>query len=327
MAERKSLNLRDMRFLVALANVLDETGSLTKAELVLHNLGFVFADLSKEMKRIELEMGFRDHVLIKTKSGSGAVMTALGRKVAARLSEILDQYKARVEALFPDTRKRVTLGMTNSATTYLLSHVLKCTSFLRDNPQTDLKVLEGEAEDLQYLLRARLIDFAVGQERETPAGIIRQHFCDLRTVLLYKKNEPRFAKLGKLSKDPTYREEQLLQFLKNVDVLVPLRRVMPELERWLENSTPHRIIKLPQAAIRREWAKQGLGLAVAHLEHYRETPDDDLAWVELPEHLGKTRMCFYFHGKHDKPEPMSAEAESLVSAIRQSDQCGTDNRS
>ena len=109
----------------------------------------------------------------------------------------------------------------------------------------------------------------------------------------------------------------MLGLLREMVVLMPLNHVMPDVANWLKTPTKGRTIVLPQAAVRCEWARRGLGVAFAYLEpQISSGTDDRLDWVELPERIGSTNICFYFRGKKGEPDPMSAEAEGLVKAIR-----------
>lgn len=311
------LSLYDMRLLCEIVKLLNTPQSLDKVQLALERKGYKkFDDLSREIIRLEKKMKVKHGLIVEAHGAQGSSATPMGRDIANALEELRLQYRTSVESIFPARRPRVVVGMTNWVTTYLMTGVLTKTDFFAKNPKTDLKILEGEAEDLQVMLKEHDIDFAIAPASGRLLGVIEWPLCRLRRVLKFRRDSQDFARLMDLSGDEAVREKQVLAALQDLIVLVPLRRVMPDIEAWLPKPDRGRIIKLPQAAIRQEWARRGLGVAIVHEDRTDVGHHEEMASVLLPETIGWTELCFYFRGRNEHRDELTPQAESLVAAIQ-----------
>ena len=76
-------------------------------------------------------------------------------------------------------------------------------------------------------------------------------------------------------------------------------------------------MKLPQASLRLEWARQGYGVAVVYREpQLTRSANSPLEILQLPESMAPTTVCLYYRDKALKTNRLSAEAEGLMKAIR-----------
>ena len=145
--------------------------------------------------------------------------------------------------------------MTNSAASHLLSTVIADSEFSRKWPDTDLEVLEGYADDLQHYLLQLNVNFCSRRKwrharcraRNLVRGVASWYFARMYPnswiwppVATSRMNDA---------------QNTILECLKKVTVLIPLSRVMPELDLWLQPPTTGRIMKLPQASLR--WSGPG----------------------------------------------------------------------
>lgn len=329
-----SVSMIEMALLVAVCDYMGD-GLVHEHDLVneLNTREFMLSGTaSSAIAAIEEKMGLTPHSLVTSYPTRGYRVTRVGSEVADGFREVLAFYKTRVRDRIPTDRTRVSVGVPNAVTSFLLAKVMEASKFLQaQDLDIDLDVVEGEPWHLQDLLHKRRIDFAVGPKpKQRTQGISHINICEWKRVLLYSSKIARYEKsFGTLSNtfDPT--DTESITFLKSLlqqeTVFVPPRNVMTKLDKWLPPPTIGKRVQLPQAAIRRIWVERGLGVAFVHeQDHFAEEDENNIKSLDLSKLIGTTKLFISYLETEKKSDQqvdgrsgnLSEPAKKLVDIIR-----------
>lgn len=306
-----SLSIAEIKFFVALCEVFDADGGgpLNFDELTerLRDRGFAVGNgLSRELDDLEIKLGgarAKGKLLVDRRKG-GSVLRPQALELFVQFRKLLEDL-AEIQSDQEGIRPAVAIGMTNSLTTHLLPRVLQESGFFQKYPDADVTVVEGEPHELVSMLTSR-VDFALGP-RDASNGCRAEFLCEWRRVLLYNTTV-RY----KNPFSPSVGIDRLRDWMRDETLLVPARRIIPELDGFLKPMRKGNKIILPQAAVRRSWVQEGLGIAIAHEEKRGEPPPaSDLGSIDLSSELSTSRMYFFFR----KTPSLSPAAQFLVDAI------------
>lgn len=322
-----SLTLGEMRALRDILQIVGD-GRFQFAELKskLSEMGHSLkgGSLSKWFARIEEAIGGTEAVgkLLVERHHTGSSLTPEGKEVCAALRECLSDLDERIAPLCKNVRQRIRIGLTNSLTSNLLPRVLtedqQFRKYLSENSRIDVKVVEGEPDELERHVETGWVDFAIAPKAAS-GDAQRIPFHELKRVLIFNPNGPGMGKLIRFATGNNLNSDEIRQLKKclaEVTVLIPPRRVMPKLqEKFLPRPTDGRQIKLPQASLRRAWAKLGLGAAITHEELFSHESTDELISIDLSDQkeIGTTKLWFYFK---DDVQSLCKPARMLVEAIQ-----------
>jgi len=311
-----SLSIAEMKFLVALGDIFDEQGgkpmNFDELTAELKDRGFAVGNgLSREVDDLEEKLSgarAKGKLILDRKRG-GSTLRSSGLELCASFRELLARIDA-IQASQKETRTMVRIGMTNALTTNMLPRVLRESGFRKTFPLVDVTVVEGEPHELVQILSSR-VDFALGP-RDVANGFRSELLCEWRRVLLYNASVTYRHDFSKSASIQTLRD-----WIREETLIVPARRIMPDLDGFLKPMLPggHKVL-LPQAAVRRSWVEQGIGIAIAHEEKRGpggpKGPSDQIRSIDLSSELGTTEMHFFFR----KTPSLSPPAQFLVDEIR-----------
>ena len=306
-----SLSIAEIKFFVALCEVFDAHGGgpLNFDELTerLRDRGFAVGNgLSRELDDLEIKFGgpkAKGALLVDRRKG-GSILRPQALELFVQLRKWLEDL-TKIQNDQAGIRRSIAIGMTNSLTTQLLPRVLQESGFFSKYPDADVTVVEGEPHELVSMLTSR-VDFALGP-RDASNGCRSEFLCEWRRVLLYNKKVQYRNKFS-----PSTGMDRLRDWMRDETLLVPARRIIPELDSFLKPMRKGNKIILPQAAVRRSWVQEGLGIAIAHEEKRGEPPPaSDIGSIDLSSELGTSRMYFFFR----KTLSLSPAAQFLVDAI------------
>ena len=301
-----------LRFLIALCHTLEEHRCTLKvAERHMRDDDYPRLKLSTRLAKLEQALGHPNtNFLVDRSPNRQATVTAAGHSLMEAAKRILEIADVELHK-HARGRRRVVIAMSNALTANLLPRVLNETAYLGRHPAIDLKVIEREADSLGLAVKNNDADFALGPRGVLHMGLIAEHVCSWKRVLLYNKTNDSHLKLCRLSVDALFKR------LATYSVIIPPKSIIPELEAtFLPRPTTGRQIKLPQATLRRAWVAQNLGVAISHEEDQR-VGTDNVRSIDLSDHLGTTEMCLYFRERGGKREKISPAAEALVDSIKQ----------
>lgn len=311
-----SLSVAEMKFLVALGDIFDEHGgrpmNFDELTAELKDRGFPVGNgLSRELDDLEEKLGGirAKGKLVLDRKRKGSTFRSTGLELCASFRELLGKLD-EIQAAQKESRTVVRIGMTNALTMNVLPRVFRETSFRKEFPLVDVTVVEGEPHELVQMLSAR-VDFAIGP-RDVANGCRSEFLCEWRRVLLYNASVTYKHDFSKKPSIPALQE-----WIREETLIIPARRIMPDLDHFLKPMLPggHRIL-LPQAAVRRSWVEQGIGIAIAHEEKRGpggpKGPSDQIRSIDLSSELGTTEMHFFFR----KTGTLSPAAQYLVDGIR-----------
>ncbi len=280
--------------------------------------------LSKWISRIELAIGGTEAVkkLLVDRNNTGSSLTPEGKVICAAFRKSLVDLDEQIAPLCKNVRQRIRIGLTNSLTSNLLPRVLtedqEFREFLSEHAQIDIKVVEGEPDELERHVETGWVDFAIAPK--APGDAQRIPFHELKRVLIFNPLGPGMGKLVRFVTSNKLGDEEIRQLKKclaEVTVLIPPRRVMPKLQlKFLPRPTDGRQIKLPQASLRRAWAKLGLGAAITHEELFLQEPTGEngkLLSIDLSDQIDTTKLWFYFK---DDIQSLCKPTRMLVEAIQ-----------
>lgn len=144
----------DIEQLEAFAAVAAE-GRFTEAA---KRLGVSQPTLSRHLQSLEQELGVR----LLTRTPRGAALTDPGQRFLRRAREALDALRAgtsELHELAQTPRGPVAIGALPTVGAYLLPALIEV--FLRENPQVQMRLVEGPAGELEERVAAGDLDFAV----------------------------------------------------------------------------------------------------------------------------------------------------------------------
>lgn len=322
-----TVTVGEMRVLRDLVHIIgDSRLKLPELQAQLLEMGHVFkGGLSRWLTRVEAAIGGKEAVgqLILERNHNGSWLTPEGKKICSAFGDILRSIDDEIGSLAKNHRQRIRIGLTNSLTANLLPRVLledrEFAEYFSDHPSIDLKVVEGEPHELERHVDTGWVDFAIGPTAPK-SDAMRIAFHDLKRVLIFNPLAPGMAKLARFAEVGDFDEngiKQLKRCLADITLLIPPKRVMPELEKeFLPWPIEGRRIKLPQASLRRAWALDGLGAAITHDEIFSRNSSDEennLVTIDLSDHIGRTTLWFYFKGE---VETLGKPAQKLIQAIQ-----------
>ena len=146
------MRLRHIQILVTVS----ETGSLRAAAT---RLGLTQPALSKAIRQLENEL----HMPMLTRTPRGVVLTEYGRAVLVRARSIdaeLRRLDEEVAQLSGKMRGTVSIGLAPLPSLMILPHVLP--KFCAENPNVDVRILDGIHPTVLPQIREGVFDFAVG---------------------------------------------------------------------------------------------------------------------------------------------------------------------
>lgn len=305
------ITIGDLRFLIVLRNAMERPKSVKDAQMDLQREQ-PGIDLYAELEKLEVKLGGVEGkgklLLDRVKGRDFAVLTPLARDLAQEAQVFLEQFSTKFLGKVRAARKRVNVAMTNALTASLLSRVLiDVPDILEDHPTMDLKVIEADADELAWQVALGNAHFALGPVSGNTRDCKVEKLCKWKRVLLYNTTVERHK---------SYRDMDLKALqaaLADEVVIVPPRRIMPELDAWLPRPRNGRVFKLPQASLRQTWVQSGLGVAISHQEKLPHDPASNVQVVDLSSVLGETEMCFYFRQGSGK---LPRYVHDVVDAIR-----------
>ena len=306
-----SLSIAEMKFLVALCEVFDAHGggplNFDEVTEQLKDRGFAVGNgLSRELDDLEIKLGgqqARGMLLVDRRKG-GSILRPRALELFVQFRKLLEDL-AEIQNDQEGIRPAVAIGMTNSLTTHLLPRVLQESGFFTKYPNADVTIVEGEPHELVSMLTSR-VDFALGP-RDASNGCRSEFLCEWRRVLLHNTTVRYRNPFS-----PSVGVDRLREWMRDETLLVPARRIIPELDGFLKPMRKGNKIVLPQAAVRRSWVQEGLGIAIAHEEKLGAAPPaSDIGSIDLSSQLGTTQMYFFFR----KTPSLSPAAQFLVDVI------------
>ncbi|MCA9084604.1 MAG: LysR family transcriptional regulator [Planctomycetaceae bacterium] len=309
------LTVEEMRQLVAIGEIFAENqgepmplGELWRR---LKDRGFRMGNgMSREMDDLERKVsGAKSKgksLLVRGRKGSqltpaGAIICESFRTIVEQISEL------QVNVRTP--RPTVRIGLTNSLTTNMFPRVLQETNFFERFPDVDLEFVEAEPHQLTGLLQSK-VDFAVGPKDVTD-GHPSHALCEWKRVLMYSRHQNYVHDFSQPCSLETLRE-----WLRDECVMVPSSMVIPRLEQFLKPMRKGRLMRVPQAAVRRVWVERGLGVAISHEEKRTSDWNESIGTIDLSEKLGTAEMHLYQHRRR-KLSPPARDLIDQVIAIFQ----------
>ena len=132
-----------------------ELGSLSKAS---EELGYTQSGISHMMQSLEDEVGFP--LMVRTSAGilpntEGEMLLPIIRQLLST-NESLEQYIAKIKGA--DTG-RIRIAAFPSVATYWLPHIVR--DFLRDYPDVEIQIMEGNAESIENMMLSRKADLCL----------------------------------------------------------------------------------------------------------------------------------------------------------------------
>lgn len=163
-----AMNLRDLRYLVALA----EHGHFGRAA----EASFVSQPtLSAQIRKLEDQLG----VQLFERTPKGAMLTRIGSEVAARARNVLTEVQAMKELARAEKEPesgRLMLGVFPTLAPYYLPHVVPR---LRARfPRLQLYLVEEKTDELIHRLNLGVLDAAVLAEPVAVDGFVQRHLFD-----------------------------------------------------------------------------------------------------------------------------------------------------
>ena len=322
------LTIKDMQALRDLLTVLED-GPLRLEDLATaltsrgHKTG---RKVEQWLEKIEGKLGSKSKLLLDTETTGPSSLSTAGRRICHSFTKVLEEIETGVDPEITDRRLRVKIGLTNGLTSNLLPRVLTDAKFFSapDFANVDLKVVEGESHELERHVQTGWVDFAIAPG-EPPR---KTNLCDFEELCLLKRVLIFNPKTQVTWKDDFHKwadsgcdsKERLQRCLAEQTVLIPPRNVMHEVEGLLlpPKTGKGRYVKIPQAAQRRSWVRQGLGVAFAHEDRFAEETiaGNVLREIDLssPKLLGTTKLCLYL--PKSKKSPLSVPATKLIESIK-----------
>ncbi len=329
-ARLDKLKLGDLEVYRTLYRIFEEHPhglSLVDLSIALNNLGVhPTKNITQWLRKHAEKIGLAS-LLDSTQEPSTLTVPArtVCMKIAAWLDEVDDFIKTGAGR--EGVRRRVRIGMTNSLTSNLLPAIMRKSAFLdlKSMSRVDLKVVDGEPFELERFVQTGWTSFAIAPGAPPQELCEFEPLCKLDRVLIFNPqatypSDDIKNQLVRWSKNGCDSIPELQAVLQELTVIIPPRSVMPQLEeRILPTPTTGRRVKLPQAAQRRSWVRQGFGVAFAHQDIFGESalfPADSISEIRLPEILKPTELCLYLPKAQNVKDGINSATTFLIEAIR-----------